>query len=100
VATAAAPPAPTAEEAAAEAEAAAAEAEAAAAADHGDRIAGLNFSHENGATPAGPSFTTGISQVKVFTLRGEPRSVNRVREDRTHGVKGGWGNGPAQAPRP
>ena len=27
-------------------------------------------------------------------------SVSRVRENRTHGLKGGWGNGPATAPRP
>jgi hypothetical protein len=27
-------------------------------------------------------------------------SVSRMRENRTYGLKGGWGNGPAQAPRP
>jgi hypothetical protein len=27
-------------------------------------------------------------------------SVSRVRENRTHGLKGEWGTGPAMAPRP
>ena len=27
-------------------------------------------------------------------------SVSRMRENRTYGLKGGWGNGPATAPRP
>jgi hypothetical protein len=27
-------------------------------------------------------------------------SVSRMRENRTYGLKGGWGNGPVQAPRP
>jgi hypothetical protein len=27
-------------------------------------------------------------------------SVSRMRENRTYGLKGGWGNGPSQAPRP
>ena len=27
-------------------------------------------------------------------------SVSRMRENRTYGLKGGWGNGPPAAPRP
>jgi hypothetical protein len=73
---AAAPPAPTAEAEAEEEEEEAAEEEeeeeeaAAAAADHGDRIAGLNFSHETAPHQPGPPSQPGSAKSRCSRFEG------------------------------
>ena len=44
--------------------------------------------------------TEGGTRVQSGPEQERRSSVSRMRENRTYGLKGGWGNGPAQAPRP
>jgi hypothetical protein len=39
-----------------------------------------------------------LSGTVRYPKAAEPSSVSRMRETRTYGLKGGWGNGHAQAP--
>src|ERR1700677_27977 len=50
---------------------------------------------------AGPAQTLGHDPLSEDSVtRSRRSSVSHMRENRTYGLKGGWGNGPLAAPRP
>jgi len=67
------------------------------------RGVGGRFGHERGAVVDGVPVQRGLGTIRYpkasVTMSGK-LPVSRMREGRMYGLKGGWGNGPAMAPRP